>query len=61
MSDRKCRHGDGCSGDNGCLGDNYMYSCIFYSICTCTLLLYSSLKRVPNSVLRDVHIMETVA
>ena len=32
----------------------------FDSICICTLLLYSSLKRLLNSVLRDVHIMETV-
>ena len=52
MPDRECRHG------NGCLGDNYMYFCNF--LIAPVSLLYSSLKRVLNFVLRDVHIMEIV-
>ena len=52
MPDRECRHG------NGCLGDDYMYFCNF--LIAPVSLLYPSLKRVLNFVLRDVHIMEIV-
>ena len=52
MPDKECRHG------NGCLGDDYMYFCNF--LIAPVSLLYPSLKRVLNFVLRDVHIIEIV-
>ena len=54
MPDRECCHG------NGCLGDDYMYFCNFLIAPGCISLLYLSLKRVLNFVLRDVYIIKIV-